>query len=63
MHHSYGDHSRDQLVWYRRQHSQGEKLFARREPERQQATDDMYVQESARIAIPAFVARTLLGIP
>jgi hypothetical protein len=37
--------------------AEGEKLFARREPEQQQATDDMYVQESAQVVIPASVIK------
>jgi hypothetical protein len=37
--------------------AEGEKLFARREPEQQQATDDMYVQELAHVVIPAFVTK------
>ncbi len=37
--------------------SEGEKLFARREPEQQQATDDMYVQEATHVAVPEFVAK------
>lgn len=32
--------------------SEGEKLFARREPEQQQATDDMYVQEATQVTLP-----------
>jgi len=35
--------------------AEGEKLFARREPEQQQATDDMYLQESAQVVIPNVV--------
>jgi len=37
--------------------SEGEKLFARREPEQQQATDDMYVQEATRVVVPEFVTK------
>ena len=37
--------------------SEGEKLFARREPEQQQATDDMYVQEATQITIPEVVTK------
>ncbi len=37
--------------------SEGEKLFARREPEEQQATDDMYVQEATQITIPEFIVK------
>jgi len=37
--------------------AEGEKLFARREPEQQQATDDMYMQESAKVTIPTVVAK------
>jgi hypothetical protein len=37
--------------------SEGEKLFARREPEHQQATDDMYVQEAAHVTIPAVITK------
>jgi uncharacterized protein DUF3732 len=37
--------------------SEGEKLFARREPEEQQATDDMYIQEAAKIEIPDVVVK------
>ncbi len=37
--------------------SEGEKLFARREPEQQQATDDMYVQEATRVSVPEFVTK------
>src|ERR1700691_6568474 len=31
--------------------SEGEKLFARREPERQRATDDMFIHEAQRVPI------------
>ncbi|MEI9814243.1 MAG: hypothetical protein WDO18_17060 [Acidobacteriota bacterium] len=37
--------------------SEGEKLFARREPEQQQATDDMYVQEATHITIPEVITK------
>lgn len=37
--------------------SEGEKLFARREPEQQQATDDMYVQEATHVAVPEIVTK------
>jgi hypothetical protein len=37
--------------------SEGEKIFARREPEQQQATDDMYVQEATHVTIPEFVTK------
>lgn len=37
--------------------SEGEKLFVRREPEQQQATDDMYVQEATHVAVPEFVTK------
>ena len=37
--------------------SEGEKLFARREPEQQQATDDMYFQEAAQVIVPEFVVK------
>src|ERR1022692_3060545 len=37
--------------------SEGEKLFARREPERQQATDDMFIHEAQRVPIPQLIAR------
>jgi hypothetical protein len=37
--------------------SEGEKLFARREPEQQQATDDMYVQEATHVAVPEYVTK------
>jgi len=37
--------------------SEGEKLFARREPEEQQATDDMYVQEAPMVVIPDAVVK------
>ena len=37
--------------------SEGEKLFARREPEQQQATDDMYVQEATRVTVPEFLMK------
>lgn len=35
--------------------AQGEKLFARREPEHQDATDDMYVVEGKTVEVPAIV--------
>ena len=37
--------------------AEGEKLFARREPEQQQATDDMYVQEAVQVVVPAIVTK------
>lgn len=37
--------------------AEGEKLFARREPEQQQATDDMYLQEAVQVVIPALVTK------
>lgn len=37
--------------------AEGEKLFARREPEQLQATDDMYLQESAQVEIPSVVTK------
>ena len=38
--------------------SEGEKLFARREPESQQATDDMYVAEaSEHIVFPSVIQK------
>ena len=37
--------------------SEGEKLFARREPEEQQATDDMYVQEATQVTVPEFLVK------
>ncbi len=37
--------------------SEGEKLFARREPEQQQATDDMYVQEATQVTVPEFLVK------
>ncbi len=37
--------------------AEGEKLFARREPEQQQATDDMYMQESSQVVIPNLVTK------
>jgi hypothetical protein len=37
--------------------AEGEKLFARREPEQQQATDDMYVQEATRVSVPEFLVK------
>jgi Protein of unknown function (DUF3732) len=37
--------------------AEGEKLFARREPEQQQATDDMYLQESTQVVIPSVVTK------
>jgi len=37
--------------------AEGEKLLARREPEQQQATDDMYLQESATVTIPHAVTK------
>jgi hypothetical protein len=36
---------------------EGEKLFARREPEQQQATDDMYMQEAAIIVLPKTIGK------
>jgi hypothetical protein len=36
---------------------EGEKLFARREPERQQATDDMYLQEAPQVTLPTTVLK------
>jgi hypothetical protein len=36
---------------------EGEKLFARREPEQQQATDDMYMQEAAIIVLPKTIEK------
>jgi len=36
---------------------EGEKLFARREPEQQQATDDMYMQEAVIIVLPKAVEK------
>lgn len=38
--------------------AEGEKLFARREPEQQQATDDMYFQEAPEVIIPDIVVKT-----
>ena len=37
--------------------SEGEKLFARREPEQQQATDDVYVQEATQVTVPEFLMK------
>lgn len=37
--------------------AEGEKLFARREPEQQQATDDMYMQESSQVVIPNVITK------
>ncbi|HEY3453757.1 MAG TPA: DUF3732 domain-containing protein [Bryobacteraceae bacterium] len=37
--------------------SEGEKLFARREPEQQQATDEMYVQEATEVIVPEFIVK------
>jgi len=37
--------------------AEGEKLFARREPEQQQATDDMHFQEAPQVVIPAIVMK------
>ena len=34
------------------QTSQGEKLFARREPENQRSTDDMFVAEAPTVQVP-----------
>jgi hypothetical protein len=39
--------------------SEGEKLFARREPEQQQATDEMYVQEATKVTVPEFIVKNL----
>ena len=37
--------------------SEGEKLFARREPGQQQATDEMYVQEAGQVVVPELVTK------
>ena len=37
--------------------SEGEKLFARREPQEQQATDEMYLQEAPEVAVPEVVTK------
>ena len=37
--------------------SEGEKLFARREPEHQQATDDMFFHEAQKVPVPELIVR------